>query len=294
MIPFGSTGASSSFYNCRMQVRATAAELGGLANLITGLGFAPSITGRAHYGALNIVIDHIPATQVLSTTFANNLTANAIPVLSATDYTWNVTANTWNEIGLQTFFPFNGTDDIVIDITTTNGTAPSGMRRGTNQRIYATSATGPLPSTGISSATATKFEVSMLMARTSSHGDGCPGSNGTPRLGFTGTAQAGNTLLINATNGVPNGLALLVAGTTNGLPFPFELSSLNMPGCYAYTDLAFIDVALLDGAGAGSYPFVIPPSVIGFLFYTQYACLDPAANLFGFTTTNYGRVLTGN
>ncbi|HEX5053403.1 MAG TPA: hypothetical protein VFZ65_16620 [Planctomycetota bacterium] len=293
VIPFGSTG-TGSFYNCRMQVRATAAELGGLPNLITGLGFAAGGTGRAHYTTLDIVMDHIPAAQALSTTFASNLTVNAVPVLSAANYTWNVTANTWNEVGLQIPFVFNGVDDVIIDITTTEGTAPSGMRRGTNQRIYATSASGPTGPTGTSSASATKFEISMLTARVSSYGDGCPGSNGTPLLGFSGSAQVGNTVAFNLSNGVQNGLALLLAGTTNAFPFPFELTPLSAPGCYAYTDLAFTSIVLLDPAGAGTVPLPIPPALVGFLFYTQYACLDLAANPFGFTTSNYGRVLTGN
>jgi hypothetical protein len=294
VIPFGSTTSTSSFYNCRMQVRATAAELGAIPNLVTGLAFACSGTGAAHYGALEIVMDHIPSGQPLSTTFASNLTANAVTVLSATDYTWNVTANTWNEVGLQTYFVFNGVDDVIIDITSTQGTAPAGMRRGTNQRIYVTSQTGPLPAVGISSATATKFEVSMLMARASSYGVGCAGSNGTPRLGFSGSAQAGNTLSVDLQNGVPSGLAVLIASTTNAAPFPLDLGFLGMPGCRLYTDLTFLDVVLLDGAGAGSFPFPVPPGVFGFLFYTQFACLDPATNAFGFTTSNYGRVLTGN
>jgi hypothetical protein len=294
VIPFGSTTSTSSFYNCRMQVRATAAELGAIPNLVTGLAFACSGTGAARYGALEIVMDHIPSGQPLSTTFASNLTANAVTVLSATDYTWNVTANTWNEVGLQTYFVFNGVDDVIIDITSTQGTAPAGMRRGTNQRIYVTSQTGPLPAVGISSATATKFEVSMLMARASSYGVGCAGSNGTPRLGFSGSAQAGNTLSVDLQNGVPSGLAVLIASTTNAAPFPLDLGFLGMPGCRLYTDLTFLDVVLLDGAGAGSFPFPVPPGVFGFLFYTQFACLDPAANAFGFTTSNYGRVLTGN
>ncbi|MEO6594485.1 MAG: hypothetical protein ABIP94_07010 [Planctomycetota bacterium] len=295
VIPFGSTTATSSFYNCRMQVRATAAELGNVNNLITGLGFACSGTGAAHYASLQIVMDHIPSAQALSTTFASNLTSNAVTVLLSTDYTWNVSANTWSEVGLQNFFLFNGVDDLIVDITTGGGTSPAGMRRGTNQRIYATSATGPLPATGTSGASATKFEITMLTARTSSHGVGCIGSNGTPLLGFSGSSQVGNTLSVDLLGGVPSGIALLIAGTTNASPpFPLELSSLNMPGCYAFTDLAFVDVVLLNGSGGGSYPFAVPPGVVGFLFYAQFACLDPAANLFGFTTSNYGRALTGN
>jgi hypothetical protein len=295
VIPFGSTSTTSSFYNCRMQVRFTAAELGGVANIITGLGFAASGTGAANYGALHIAMDHIPAAQALTTTFASNLTGNEVTVLSSTNYTWNVTANTWSEIGLQNSFVFNGTDDVIVDITTSQGTAPAGFRRSsTNQRVYATSATGPLPPTGTLTVTATKFELSMLTARTSSYGTGCAGNNGTPLLGFSGSAQAGNTVSVDLQNGVPGGLALMIASTTNAAPFPIDLTFLSMPGCFLYTDLSFIDIVVLDGSGAGSYPIAVPTASIGALIYTQYACIDAGANPFGATTSNYGRVLTGN
>ncbi len=293
VIPFGS-GVGSSFYNAKMQTRLTAADLGALPNIITGLAFASCNTGRAHYDQIEIVLDHIPAAQVLSTTFDNNLTPAAVTVLNSTNYTWNVTADVWNEIGLQTFFVYNGVDDVVVQISSTNGLAPGGMRRGTRQRIYWTGATGPAAAVGLSTASATKIEASMLTAHTSSHGDGCVGSNGTPRLSFTGSAQINNTLSFDLTNGVQNGIALFFAGTTNAGPFPLELSFVGMPSCYAYTDLAATSALILDPTGAGSFPFPIPPTAIGALFYGQYAVLDPAANVFGFTTSNYGRVLTGN
>lgn len=292
-IPFGSSSAGS-FSNCRMHVRATAAELGNLPNIITGLGFASSQNGSAHYDTLEIVMDHIPAAQPFSTVFANNLTSNAITMLSVTDYTWNVTSNTWNEVGLQTLFPYNGVDDLIIEITTTGGNAPGGMRRGTNQRIYSCSSTGPAAPTGVSSSSGTKFEVSMFTGRTSSHGVGCPGANGTPVHTLAGTAQVGTTLSYDLANGVPSGIALLIASYVNTTPFPIDLSILNMPGCYAYTDLLFGASATLDAAGGATFPFAVPPTAVGFLFYSQYACLDQSANTFGFTTSNYCRTYTGN
>ena len=290
VIPFGSSSAGS-FSNCHMQVRATAAELGGMVNLITGLGFACNGTGSAHYDSIEIVMDHIPATQTLSSTFASNLTSNAVTVLSATDYTWNLTSSVWSEVGLQTFFVFNGMDDVVIDITCVGSTAPAGMRRGTIQRLYSTSL-GAL--SGTLSNSATKFEVSMMMARSSSHGVGCGGSNGTPAHTLTGSAQPSTTLTLDVSNGVPSGLAVLIAGTTNAAPFPVDLSTINMPGCYSYTDLAWVGTVVLDAAGNGSYAFPVTPLGVGTRFYTQYACLDLAANAFGFTASNYQHVFIGN
>jgi hypothetical protein len=134
----------------------------------------------------------------------------------------------------------------------------------------------------------------MLMGRTSSHGDGCPGSNGTPTVGFTGSPVQGNTISFDLTNGVQNGIALFVAGTSNGFPFPLDLAILGAPSCYQYTDLAVASAVLLDPAGAGSVAIPIPAGLLGFRFYGQYAVLDAAANAFGITTSNYLHVLTGN
>jgi hypothetical protein len=50
---------------------------------------------------------------------------------------------------------------------------------------------------------------------------------------------------------------------------------------------------LLDPVGSGTFALPIPPALVGFLFYGQFAVLDPPANPFGFTTSGYGRVHTG-
>jgi hypothetical protein len=292
VIPFGSTVASS-FYNIKFQTRVTAADLGGVANVITGLGFASCSTGRAHYDHIEIVLDHIPAAQPLSTTFANNLTPNAYAVLSATNYTWNLTANAWNEIGMQIPFVFNGVDDLVVQVTMVNGIAPAGFHRGSRQRIYWTAAAGSPPATGSTDSAASKVEVSMLMARVSSHGSGCAGSNGTPTLTTVGTGQPSTAIAFNLSNGLPGGIAMSIIGTTLFEP-PIELSFLGMPTCYAYTDLAITNFMGLDGAGATSFAAVIPPTFFGFPVFSQYAVLDPAANAFGWTSSNYGRVYIGN
>src|SRR5204862_4902878 len=126
--------------------RVTAADLGSAVGLVTGLGFVSCGAGRAHFDRLEIVMDHIPASQPLVNTWASNLTPNAVTVLDSTNYTWNVPANTWYEVGLQTLFVYNGVDDVVIQITSTNGTAPiNGMRRETRQRLYWIGTTGPAP-----------------------------------------------------------------------------------------------------------------------------------------------------
>ena len=296
VIPFGDPSPTSPNWSYqKYQTRCTAADLGAAVNLITGLGFAACSAGRSHYDQIEIVIDHIPPSQPHVNTFASNLTPNAVTVLNATNYTWNLTAsNSWHEIGLQNLFVYNGVDDIVVQITTWGGNAPAGFHRDTRQRLYSVGGSAPHGTTGAFDNAAGKIEVSMLTGKVSLHGDGCVGSNGTPALNFSGSPVVGNTLSFDLTNGVPNGIALFFAGFSNAFPFPFDLTILGMPGCYAYTDLTVTSALFLDPLGAGSFPLPIPASAVGLLFYGQYAVLDPAANAFGFTTSNYGRVHTGN
>ena len=301
VIPFGDRVGSvcdpattSIWSNQKYQTRCTVADLGGMPNAITGLGFAACASGPAHFATIEVVIDHIPPASPFVNTFASNLTPNAVTVLSASSYTWNVTAGAWNEIGLQTSFVYNGVDDIVVQITTSGATAPAGFHRDTRQRLYWVGASGPPAASGWLDNAAGKIEVSMLTGKTSSHGVGCLGSNGVPALTFSGSAVAGNTLSFDLTNGVPSGIAVFCAGFDNARPFPLELSFRGAPGCYAYTDLSVTVALFLDAAGAGSSALPIPTGSVGFLFYGQFAVLDLAANPFGFTTSNYGRVHTGN
>ena len=72
-----------------------------------------------------------------------------------------------------------------------------------------------------------------------------------------------------------------------------ELSFLGAPNCYLFTDLSVTAAVLLDPAGAASFPVPVPPALVGFLFYGQYAVLDPPANPFGFTASNAARIKIG-
>jgi len=296
VVPFGQ-GVGGPFYQSKYQMKAARADLGVLPGLITGLGLAPCASGQSHFDSIEVILDHHPAGQPLSTTFAANLTANAVTVLSASDYTWNVTGDSWVELGLQNYFSFAGMHDLVIQITIVNATSPAGFHTSTRQRIYWIAASGTPSPTGSTDTAASKFEVGMRMARISSYGAGCPGSNGRPSHGTSGTPQLAQTIGLGLGNGVPNGFGIVMLGFANGAPlFPLELSGSGMPGCYQYTDIAAARFVFLDGAGVGSVPFAIPNDggLIGVKLYSQFACIDPAANATGLTTSNYNRILIGN
>lgn len=290
-LPFGLPASSFS----KFQTRCTAADLGAAPNLVTGLGFSSCATGRVSFGQIEIVLDHIPASQPLSTTFASNLTPAAVTVLNATNYTWNVVADAWNEVGLQSSFAYNGVDDVVVQITVSNSTSmPPGFHRGTRERIWWLGAGAP-PAVGLSDFGAAKIEVSMRMARTSSHGDACSSSVTSPRHELVGAPQPGGVQSFSLANGVANGVAALLVGTTIGSPWPIDLGVIGMPGCHSYTDAAVVLAVLLDASGAGAFTWTIPNTApVGFVFYSQFLCLDPGANAFGATTSNYGRTFVGN
>jgi hypothetical protein len=304
VIPFGNVTPSTSWSNQKYQAMVTASDLGSLPGLITGIAFAPCGTGDRDADSLQIVLDHIPAsTTTLSTTFAANLTASAVTVLNATNFTWRQTANTWTNVGLQNYFVYNGIDNVVIEITSINGRgnvstpviSSAGMRTGSRQRVYATSWTGTPPATGSTDSAAVKLEFSMLMARTSLHGRGCPQSNGVrPNHVYTGTPQVGQGMSFDLQAALPNSVVLLATGGFTGFPFPIDLTTYGFPGCFAYHAITSTLVLLASASGTATLPVTVPnsPSLAGGQMNSQYFCLDPVTGRL--TSSNYGAILIGN
>ena len=299
VIPLG--GTATSFTNQKFQMVVPRTDLGSLPALVTGLGFAACGTGDHTYASLTVRLDHYPASNggVLSTTFANNISAAAVTVLSATDYTWRTLADSWNEIGLQNYFVFNGVDDLLVEIdavgsqwAATGTPTSSSFRRDVRPRLYS-SYTGTAPSTGTLSNAAIKVEVSSLMARASTYGRSC-------RSGmyhsFTGSAQLGQSLGFELRGAPANSLTVLLTGLNNPLLYPVELSTVGMPGCFQYFNPASSVAAVADASGLASLTAAVPQStsLLGALFLSQYAALDPAANATGAVTSNFGRVMVGN
>jgi hypothetical protein len=305
VIPFGDIIPSTTWSNQKYQTIVMASDLGSLPGVITGLGFAPCGSGDRDFDSIQIVMDHIPAAvTTLSTTFAANLTPNAVTVLNATSYTWRQVQDTWNEVGLQNYFVFNGVDNLVIDITVFNArgnvsTPPinlTGMHRETRQRVYVFTWTGTPPASGNTDMAALKMEITMLMARASLYGRGCVGSNSLrPDHHYTGTPQLGQTISFDLSNALPNAVVLLATGGHTGFPFPVDLATYGFPGCFAYFSVANVLVMVASPTGTVSLPISVPnsPSLAGGQFDSQYFCLDAGAPG-GLTNSNFGRILIGN
>jgi hypothetical protein len=99
---------------------------------------------------MEVVLDHIPATQSWSTTFASNLTPAAVTVLNVSNHTWHQTANAWNEIGLQNFVRLQRRRR--RDPADHDGQRGRATRRlpprHARQRVYWNAASGTPPATG--------------------------------------------------------------------------------------------------------------------------------------------------
>ncbi|MCA8956178.1 MAG: hypothetical protein KDC87_08890 [Planctomycetes bacterium] len=304
VIPFGDS--STTWTNQKYQTIITAADLGNAAVLnICDLAWAPCGGGGAanmNFQAIEIVMAQTTLTT-LSTTFSANLGSNVQTVLSAKDYDWNLEdADNWNRIGLDKPYLYIAAQgaNIVVQVTlagaSRSGTGLGFHRDALVQRVYAFSYTGTPPA--VASGTdmaALKMEVLATAADVSAFGRGCLGSNNlTPQLTFTGTGKVGTALGINLANALPNANAFLSVNLSRNEP-ALDLSLIGAPGCLFYvTNLIALGVSA-DSSGNFSLSTTLPASTpLCLRAYFQYLPIDAAANAAGLTSSNYGRLLTGN
>ncbi len=179
-------------------------------------------------------------------------------------------------------------DDTRIAVTTTNVTECSLviLDAASGHELHRTF----LP--GASNAFTTAWQSDPQFATYSPFGTGCPGALGEPRLdGVLGSKPVLGATFDLQVNRLPLGVALVAFGTSTtsfgGLPLPFDLGPIGMPGCALRTSP---DVtSLLSSAGSsGTISWNIPysPSHFGFRFYNQAFVLDPSANAGGFSVSN--------
>lgn len=115
-------------------------------------------------------------------------------------------------------------------------------------------------------------------------GSGCVGTNGVPSLVAANAPLLGQPWSVGLTNLNPTfNIAILAFGFVQ-LP-GIDLSFLNMPGCAAFT-FADITLTITGSAGAANWTWPSVAGSLGDAFYGQAFCVDPAANLFGFTVSN--------
>lgn len=169
----------------RYQALVRATELGNTAGVISGLAFSPCTTGVRTMRAITVKLAHYSTLNggVMTTTFSSNLNSPgpAQTVLDTVNHQWQTVANTWNSIGLQDPFFYNGTDDLVVEVLVlgSSGTSGTTHRDATNQRVYL-GGYGQLAGTNGGN-TAFKLKFYFGDANAQLFGAGCAGTAGPRR-----------------------------------------------------------------------------------------------------------------
>lgn len=131
-----------------------------------------------------------------------------------------------------------------------------------------------------------------------SFGAGCAGSRGTPavRAHLGARPTAGQTFRTQIDNLPLTGPAFVFLGasstTYGGLPLPFPLAAIGMPGC---TLLVSGDVLLpvQNVLGVGLLSVDVPSSAAGATLYQQALVFDPGVNALGLTASDGARLVIG-
>lgn len=130
-------------------------------------------------------------------------------------------------------------------------------------------------------------------------GNGCPTVVGVP--GIAGSVPTlGQPFTLTFDNLPLSAAAMLVAlGLSNqvwlGLPLPFDLGLIGLPGCELLVAADFLDVALVSG-GTATYALNIPstPSLLNTSLYAQGIVMELVPGLAFLGATRGGRAILGN
>jgi len=264
----------------------------GPAGSITGLAFAPTVSGRHINRVLTIRMAHKPANYSMSTTFATNISGGTT-VLSETDHVWHIVANTWNEIGLESAFAYNGTSDIVVEIFArgnhmSTGT-PGGFRTGGEPRLYAYGwPFSSQPTTGtLGASSAVKIRAEFECANSGYFGTSC----GPALSDSVGTPRTGATYRVDIHDGVPTSGAIVILGFTRSAT---SLTPFGYTNCFAWNDAVASLFKVTSTAGFAFHNISIPNSSAfsGLKIYSYWANLD-ATQPGGVTFTNGVRGVVG-
>ena len=91
--------------------------------------------------------------------------------------------------------------------------------------------------------------------------------------------------------------AIGVSNTTwLGLGLPFNMGAISAPNCFLRASGELTLGTVTDANGTGSITIPVPNSVglVTSIIYNQFLVNDPAANTFGWTTSNSARVTIGD
>lgn len=130
------------------------------------------------------------------------------------------------------------------------------------------------------------------------YGQGCDIVSGTPGLSGS-TPTIGQTLTLTFDNLDNYFGVVVVLGLSNqvwnGIPLPFDLSSVGLPGCNLLASADLLEIAAASNSTA-TYGLPIPnqTSLLALSIYTQGIVLDPTTVVLFPGATQGGRALIGN
>lgn len=259
--------------NMRWQTIVRRAELG-TAGAIRSLAFSPQDGGRHWNRNLTVRMSHVASGYTLGSSFAANLPA-PVTVLSGDNYGFDLTADQWTEIGLQTPFVYNGVNDVVVEVTALGNwqTTVATFHRSNEPRAFATSWTGAAPATATGVDTqAVRMRLGFGCSAVNEHGGSC----GTLEATHFGNGNRGGTFFFQTTGAPASSIAVLALGLTNGPPLPLSLTPFGWTNCVAYQDATTTSTVATSAAGVGTFALPIPnnPALDGTTIYGQWLTLD--------------------
>lgn len=288
--------ALANAQNMRYQTIMRSDELGGAGN-ITGLAFSGQSNGSHYNSNLRVRMSHKPAGYILSTSLNTNISSGTT-VLSSNHHTFTYANDSWRNIGLSTPFVYNGTSDVVVEITargnvqTSTGSSDGPFHKDLNRpRAYAFTWDLSSPSTGsVSSSSGLRMRAEFSCANANEYGSTC----GKLDASHTGSSQPGSTFNYRVNNATPNFIAFVGLGDNKSFPFPFSLTPVGFTNCMAFTQSIVTVTANTDASGTAIYPITIPnnSSFNGYKLHGQWLSIDtsePGAITFSnFTSMTIG------
>jgi hypothetical protein len=288
--------AADRYTNQRYQTILRAADLG--AGPITGLAFAACADGWHWSDSLQIQMAHVRPGHRMSPTFAANL-PSPITVLDARDRLWVLTGDTWNELGLQRAFPYDGVSDVVVDIVVRGNVHDGGAGFHADAAVPRAAAFGwsrsvPTTASGPDSALdelGLRLRAQQGCADAARFGWSC----GRLRAGHAGLPRLGAAFAFTCEGAPAGGPAFLCIGLDSGPAlYPLSLAPLGFRGCALFHDIIATQGVLTDRAGRGAFTYQLPylTEAAGFVFYGQWVALDGLAPD-GVALSGYVRALCG-
>jgi len=270
--------ATASAQNMRYQTILRSDELGAAGN-ITGLAFSGQSDGSHYNSNLVIRMAHRPAGYTLSSNFGTNISGNTT-VLSSNYHTFTYADGEWRNIGLQNAFAYDGTSDVVVEITargnvqTSTGSGTGPFERDVNRpRVYNSSWDLLSPTSGsLSESSALRMRAEFSCANANEYGSTC----GKLTASHSGSSTLGSTFNFRVEDAPANFVAFVGLGTNNSVPYPFSLSSAGFTNCTAFSlSIATLTVNT-NASGTASYPIPIPndPLFNGYKMHGQWLTLD--------------------